>query len=257
MNRLACTLSIDSRPEIFPAWFPRMRGTAFGRALLASALIHVMLIAFVPGLRNALPSIALPERLDVLLKPRAEITPPAPEQKSQPRPQPIAQPQVQRRAESREPAPRVVEQRVVTAAAADAASPAAAVAEPIRSIEPAPAPEVFTPVEPQPPRPPPVVELPTDGMIAAYGSGFKAAVDKNRRYPRIAQDRGWQGTAMVLVKVMPGGRLGEVSIAKSSGVELLDETARDMVKTAQLPAMPDVLRNHGFEMRVPVEFRLL
>ena len=111
-------------------------------------------------------------------------------------------------------------------------------------------PEVFKPLAP-------VVEVPSDGMIAAYGSGFKAAVDKNRRYPRIAQARGWQGTATVLVKVLPGGRLGEVSVIGSSGFDVLDDTAREMVKTAQLPVMPEALRHHGFEMRLPVAFRLL
>ena len=255
MNRLAFVPSIDSRP-IYRTWFPRLRHTAFGRALIASAVIHLLLVGFVPGFRNALPSLPLPERLDVLLKPRAEAPPPAPEQEIQPRPQPSAQPQIKRRVESRDAAPQVLEQRIITAAP-EAASPTALVAEPQRSIEPSPVPEVFKPLAPEPPRPAPVLELPSDGMIAAYGSGFKASVDKNRHYPRIAQERGWQGTATVLVKVLPGGRLGDVSIAKSSGFDLLDNTARDMVKTAQLPAMPEALRNHSFEMRVPVEFRLL
>lgn len=258
MNRLAVSPSIDTRPDILRDWFPRLRHTAIGRALMASAVIHVLLFAFVPGFRNALPRIPLPERLDVLLKPKAEIPPPvaAPEPKLQPRPQPNAQPQIQRRVESREPTPRAPEQRVITAAPETPAANATNV-ETQRSIEPSPVPEIFKPVAPEPPRPAPAVELPSDGMIAAYGSGFKASVDRNRRYPRVAQDRGWQGTATVLVKVLPGGRMGDVSIAKSSGFDLLDDTARDMVKTAQLPAMPELLRNHGFEMRVPVEFKLL
>ncbi len=118
-------------------------------------------------------------------------------------------------------------------------------------------PEASKQVEAEPPRPAPSAVAPSDGLIAAYGSGFKAAVDKNRRYPRVTQARGGQGTATVLVKVLPGGRLGDVSIARSSGVDLLDDTARDMVKTAQLPALPEALRDHGFEIRVPIEFRLL
>ena len=257
MNRIAFAPSIESRPRIFREWFPRLRHTAFGRALIASAVIHVMLVAFVPGFRNALPRLPLVERLDVLLKSRVELPPPAPvaEPKLQPRSQPSAQPQL-RRVESNEPAPRVPEPRVMSAAP-EAPSSATVVAEPLRSLEPAPTPEIFKPVAPETPRPALVMELPTDGMIAAYGSDFKAAVDKNRRYPRVAQERNWQGTAMVLVKVLPGGRLGDVSITKSSGFDLLDDTARDMVKTAQLPAIPDALRNHGFEMRVPVEFKLL
>lgn len=271
MNRLATVPSIGSSQAARPA-FARLRRTAIGRALIASAVIHTLLLVFVPGFRNALPSLPLPERLDVLLVPRAEQPPaPAPEPKIQPRPQPIPQPQVQRKIEPREPpvlrriepreppvarppevvepAQRPPEQRVITAAP-EATSPGAARVEAARSVEPAPMPEVFKPVAP-------VVEVPSDGMIAAYGSGFKAAVDRNRRYPRIAQTRGWQGTATVLVKVLPGGRLGEVSVIGSSGFDVLDDTAREMVKTAQLPVMPEALRHHGFEMRLPVAFRLL
>ena len=260
MNRLSYAPLID-RPTTDREWFLRLRRTAFGRALFASAVIHVLLFALVPGLRNVLPSIPLPERLDVLLKPRAEIvTPaPAPEPKLRPRPLPSAQPVPQRKVEPREPSQRAPEQRIITAEP-EATAPGAAVVESQRNIEPAPVPEVFKPTVPEPPRPAPVApaaEQPTDSMIAAYGSGFKAAVDNNRRYPRIAQERGWQGSATVLVKVLPGGRLGDVSIARSSGFDLLDDTARDMVKTAQLPAMPEALRNHGFEMRVPVEFKLI
>lgn len=260
MNRLAFAPSLDSRP-VFREWFPRLRQTAIGRALIASAVVHVLLFAFVPGFRNALPSVPLSERLDVLLKPRSEVPPAlAPEPKVQPQPRQNTEPVIQRRAEPREPVTRVPEQRIITAAA-EAPSPAAVVAEPQRSIEPAPVPEVLKLVAPEPPRPASVaaltVDFPTEGMISVYGTGFKAAVDKNRRYPRIAQERGWQGTSTVLVKVLPGGRLGEVSIAKSSGFDLLDDTARDMVKTAQLPSMPALLLTHGFEMRVPVEFRLL
>lgn len=271
MNRLALSPSfattIDSRPAPARAWFARLRGTAFGRALIGSAVIHALLIAMVPGFRQALPHLPLPERLDVLLMPRADVPPPLAATTPAPQPQTRAQPQtqradqrpIQRRVEARAPSPRMPAQRIVSAAPSPVepaiASPTAVPAEPVRSREPMP--EALKQVEAEPPRPASSVVAPRDGLIAAYGSGFKAAVDKNRRYPRIAQARGWQGTATVLVKVLPGGRLGDVSIARSSGVDLLDDTARDMVKTAQLPALPEALRDHAFEMRVPVEFRLL
>lgn len=244
-------------------WFPRLRATAFGRALIGSAVIHALLIALVPGFRQALPRLPLPERLDVLLMPRAEVPPPLAATAPQPQTQRADQRPIQRRVEARAPAPRMPAQRMVSAAPSPVepaiASPASAPApaEPVRSSEPAPMPEALKQVDAAPPRPAPSAVAPSDGLIAAYGSGFKAAVDKNRRYPRVAQARGWQGTATVLVKVLPGGRLGDVSIARSSGVDLLDDTARDMVKTAQLPALPEALRDHGFEIRVPVEFRLL
>lgn len=243
----------------------RARGTAIGRAVVGSIIAHGLLIAFVPGFRSMLPQLPLPERIDVMLKPRAEPAPApveAPKPQVRPLAQPSPQPQIpQRRSEAREmPVPSVPERPVMTAA--PESSPAApSLAQPVQSIEPAPVPEVFKPAPAaiEPPRPiaPAVAEGPSDSLIAAFGSGFKASVDKNRRYPRQAQDRGWQGTATVLVKVLPGGRLGDVTIAASSGHSLLDDTAREMVKGAPLPPLPEGLRNHGFELRIPVEFRLV
>jgi len=244
-------------PRPGAGWFARARRTAIGRAAIASIVVHGLLIAFVPGFRSMLPALPLPERIDVLLKPRAET--PAPVEAAKKPTQPLPQPQAQqRRSEPRQmPVPRTPEREVMTAAP-ESSPNAPALAQP-QNIEPAPVPEVFkpAPVEPAKPLPPPVAEVPSDSLIAAFGSGFKASVDKNRRYPRQAQDRGWQGTAMVLVKVLPGGRLGDVTIAASSGHSLLDDTAREMVKGAPLPPLPEGLRNHGFELRIPVEFRLV
>lgn len=245
-------------PRPGAGWIVRSRRTAIGRAAIASIIVHALLIAFVPGFRSVLPQLPLPERIDVMLKPRAEAVP-APVEAAKPQLQPQIQ---QRRSEPREiPVPRMPERQVITAAP-ESSPTAPALAQPLQNIEPAPVPEVFKPaqvaVEPvKPVALPPVAEGPDDSLIAAFGSGFKASVDKNRRYPRQAQDRGWQGTAMVLVKVLPGGRLGDVTIAASSGHSLLDDTAREMVKGAPLPPLPEGLRNHGFELRIPVEFRLV
>ena len=56
MSPLAFAPSLDSRP-VLPEWFPRLRQTAIGRALVASAVIHALLFAFVPEFRKALPTI--------------------------------------------------------------------------------------------------------------------------------------------------------------------------------------------------------
>ncbi|HMZ84490.1 MAG TPA: TonB family protein [Rhodocyclaceae bacterium] len=252
-------------PRPGPGWLARARGTAIGRAAIGSIVVHVLLIAFVPGFRSMLPQLPLPERIDVVLKPRPQLAP-APVEAPKPQVQPLArpspQPQLQqRRNEAREtPLPRMPERQIMTAAP-ESTTAAPAIAQPVQSIEPAPVPDVFKPapvaVEPPKPVAPAVAEGPSDSLIAAFGTGFKASVDKNRRYPRQAQDRGWQGTATVLVKVLPGGRLGDVTIAASSGHSLLDDTAREMVKGAPLPPLPEGLRSHGFELRIPVEFRLV
>lgn len=256
MNAIVFKTSAASGPPHGTGWFARARGTLIGRAALASLLLHALAIAFVPGIRGTLSTIPPPfERLDVTLKPKAEIAPPAPREMPKPQQRERASPQApapRRILEAREPARRTPEAR------AEVPAPDSMPA-PVPSIEPAPLPEAFkAPAEAEPARRAASSPTPTtDNLIAAYGDVFKTALDQQRRYPRVARERGWQGTATVLVKILPGGRLGEVSIAGSSGHALLDQTARDIVRDAQLPPLPEGLRGQGFEMNIPIEFRLV
>lgn len=229
----------------------------FGYALLASALAHGTLILLVPDFRAAFDAVEIPPRLDVLLVPSREAAPaPTPQAKPEPR-RPEVQPRTQRRSEPLQRPMREPERHIVTASPT-ADSPAPAVPEPPRSIEPAPLPEVFRPATEETPRAAaPPAEPPRENLAASYGNLLKNELDKHRRYPRIAQARGWEGTTLLVVRVLPGGRLGEVSIARSSGHEILDDTAREMVRAAALPPMPEALRRDGFEMRIPIEFRLV
>ncbi len=57
-------------------------------------------------------------------------------------------------------------------------------------------------------------------------SGFK------RRYPRLAKERGWQGTVTLKVHISSEGEIGEVIMTGSSGHGILDEAAMVMVKDA-------------------------
>jgi len=57
-----------------------------------------------------------------------------------------------------------------------------------------------------------------------YGSNPKP------KYPRIAANRGWQGTVLLLVRVSVEGDSKEISIQRSSGHESLDEAAIEAVE---------------------------
>jgi TonB family protein len=58
------------------------------------------------------------------------------------------------------------------------------------------------------------------------------------------------------VQFLPGGQIGQISIVRSSGFAMLDETAVAMLRSAALPPVPDGLRRREFLLDVPVEFRL-
>ncbi|HQR53042.1 MAG TPA: TonB family protein [Burkholderiales bacterium] len=94
-------------------------------------------------------------------------------------------------------------------------------------------------------------------MLASYGHALSQAIAKHQRYPRLAQMRGWQGTATVALKFGAGNRLLATTLYKSSGQEVLDEQALQMVKDAQpLPSAPERLRSRDFTVHVPIVFRL-
>ena len=69
--------------------------------------------------------------------------------------------------------------------------------------------------------------------------------------------RGWQGEAKVDLQIDAGGNVLASKIQESSGHEVLDQQALDMVKkAAPFPAPPDALRGRTFNILVPVSFRL-
>jgi protein TonB len=47
----------------------------------------------------------------------------------------------------------------------------------------------------------------------------------------MARRRGWEGTVTLYIELRADGTIGDVQVAQSSGYPLLDEAARDTVKT--------------------------
>jgi protein TonB len=50
------------------------------------------------------------------------------------------------------------------------------------------------------------------------------------KYPRVARQRGWQGTTVLRVQVLPDGRADAVQVAQTSGYRVLDEASTDTVR---------------------------
>lgn len=148
--------------------------------------------------------------------------------------------------------------------------PIEAAAEPVQA-EPPPPPtvitataEVETPpvitVPPPPPEPPKNVGPTDDDINAAlnqYGSTLGRAIAKHKQYPKIAAMRGWQGECLLDLKLDGNGKVLSSSVKESSGFEVLDNQALEMVRKASpFPAPPDVLRGRNFNIIVPVSFKL-
>ena len=115
-----------------------------------------------------------------------------------------------------------------------------------------------TPVELPPPPPPPAPsQADINSAKDAYGRLLGSAIAKHKSYPKIAQRRGWQGTALLDLKIDSDGNVISANVRESSGREALDKRALAMVKKASpFPAPPKALQGRSFNITVPVSFKL-
>jgi protein TonB len=95
------------------------------------------------------------------------------------------------------------------------------------------------------------------GTMEQYRLALIVATRRYKRYPAIAMEKGWQGRVEVRMVIGANGMLASTSIKTSSGHEILDNQAMDMLKkgktTVQIPAG---LRGREFSIDVPVIFNL-
>ena len=95
------------------------------------------------------------------------------------------------------------------------------------------------------------------GALATFGRELAGAVATRQRYPRIALLRQWQGTALLQLELSADGRLLGVRVIGSSGHDILDRQALDMVREAvPLPSLPAALAGRPLTVDVPVVFRI-
>lgn len=92
-----------------------------------------------------------------------------------------------------------------------------------------------------------------EGAGTRTGSGtalLRERIQSRLVYPAEAVRRGQQGEVLLRIRIDPGGVPGEIRIARSSGVRILDDAARrGVVRATPLPSAP------GW-VEVPVRFRL-
>lgn len=126
---------------------------------------------------------------------------------------------------------------------------------PIARPMPAPGPPVkeTTAPETQPAPPAPQVSTgaPTwEGLILG-------ALNKVKRYPRIAQQQRQQGVPWIRFVMDRDGKVLSVLLERSSGFRTLDDEAVSLPKrAAPLPKPPDDVKGDTIELVVPVEFFL-
>lgn len=102
---------------------------------------------------------------------------------------------------------------------------------------------------------------PTSESISADGlRQYRLALAREarrlKRYPPLARERGWEGTAQIAA-VFASAAEPTVALAHSSGHAALDEQALLMITRAvQSAELPESLRGRQFRVLVPVQFSL-
>jgi periplasmic protein TonB len=102
-------------------------------------------------------------------------------------------------------------------------------------------------------------KLDVEAVIQRFAAEISRQMEKGvseRDYPRLARDRGWQGTTHLLLHISADGQLGEITVATSSGFDILDTRAIELVKRVKLPSMPADIESQAFTVRIPVRFAL-
>lgn len=75
-------------------------------------------------------------------------------------------------------------------------------------------------------------------------------------YPPEALANRWEGTVRLAILYPWGGGPERLSVQRSSGHPVLDETALETVRAMSLPPRPDALRGVEFDVTFPIVFRL-
>lgn len=226
----------------------RAGGCRLAPALIASVLLHLLLLWPTPR-----PKALLESAQPLLATLRAPAAPlPAVDSGGAPRRRlPAHQANHTQKIDTDKPRSFAVQAVVPEPAPAEEAGPGPAAAGqpgPQAAVPPTPAPAGALAAASEGPNP--------DG-VRAYRLGLARGARAYKRYPELARERGWEGTAEVRVDVSREGRPRQVLLARSSGHELLDREAVAMLaRAAAAAAVPESLRGREFAVSLPVLFDL-
>ena len=83
-------------------------------------------------------------------------------------------------------------------------------------------------------------------------------LENNFYYPPMARRNNWHGTVEISLRIESDGTISHITLAKSSGYEILDQAA--MQNLRNISVIPDAHQWVGsshYEMTLPIEYRLI
>ena len=93
--------------------------------------------------------------------------------------------------------------------------------------------------------------------LPAYTRAYPSHRENPRPdYPELARVRGYEGTVLLAAEILADGRVGNIRISKSSGYDILDESAIRNVKTWKFEPAKKFGKPHKDWVEVPYKFLL-
>lgn len=185
--------------------------------------------------------------------PSASVPPPSPPPQAKPEPAPTQMAMPLPPPERLRPAP----QRLHPRQPATPRHPQAAEAPASEPTAPAAAAPPSATGGPPTAGPTAAVSTPHPAPDPAYGAEVLSWLGRYKKYPLFARERGLQGRVVLRLAVARSGHVTATSVEHSSGAEVLDDAALDMVHRADpLPPLPASFPGAVAEFRVPVDFAL-
>jgi periplasmic protein TonB len=127
---------------------------------------------------------------------------------------------------------------------------------PVAPVAPAPVAAIVR-AEPAPAAPAHADEPLDPALLERYGRSLSSALARQQQYPRIAAMRGWEGEVQLRVTIARKGNIVATQVVHSSGFEVLDQNAVQLVTNAgPLPRPPETLQNREIQIIVPVHYKL-
>jgi len=110
---------------------------------------------------------------------------------------------------------------------------------------------------PQPHNEPIKIEEPDTQDILRYQDMIKRKIQKARRYPQWAKQKGYQGSTYLKFTMLKNGSIHDIRILQSSGYRILDEEALSTLTRAQpFPKIPEKIPFSKIQMEIYVVFQL-
>jgi len=100
-------------------------------------------------------------------------------------------------------------------------------------------------------------DVPSADGLRQYRLNLAREAHRFKRYPAQARERGWEGVVVVVVNTVAGAEHPQVMLSQSSGFEILDQEALELVtQSIRTALIPDSLRGRLFGLTLPIHYHL-